>query len=289
MSHRRTLLVGNWKMCASRQPIGELKAIGEAGVAAGVEIVICPPAAMLNPARRAGRHLRIGAQDCHHLDEGPYTGEVSPKLLREAGASHVILGHSDRRLHRGETDADVCAKAAAAIRAKLIPIICVGENAAQREAGATRRVIASQLYACIPAFARGEEIVVAYEPVWAFGSGVSPSQDEIGEVHSIMRSVLREALGFLHADDVRLIYGGPIRPTNAGWIIATPDVDGLLVGTASLSALEFIPIIDAAVARRQPSRKRARAAQGRRAAEVIRSPRFNAAGGTLSMPRTFGQ
>ncbi len=283
MSPRRTMLVGNWKMCASRERIGELRLIGEAAVAAGIEIVICPPAAMLHPASRAARNLKIGAQDCHHLDEGPYTGEISPQMLREAGASYVLIGHSDRRDHRGESDEDVCAKAAAAIRAGLIPIICVGEDSAQRQNGATRRFLTNQLHACIPASARGAEIIIAYEPRWSFGSGQSPDPDEIAEVHNIMRSALREALGYLQGDAVRLLYGGPIRPTNAGWITATPDVDGLLVGTASLSALEFVPIIDAAAAARQPARKPVRAARQDKSAEVIRPAKFAASAKSLSL------
>jgi len=191
------------------------------------------------------QRLEIGAQDCHHLVEGAHTGSVSPAMLRELGASHVILGHSERRAC-GETDALVCAKAAAAVRAGLIAIVCVGETADERAAGVTASVIADQVERSVPASARPDELLIAYEPLWAIGSGATPTAAEIADIHSEIRAALRGPLGSRHAATTRIIYGGSVTGANADWLLATPDVDGMLVGSASLTAAAFVPIIAAA-------------------------------------------
>jgi triosephosphate isomerase len=241
---RKPIVVGNWKMCASRAQLAEMRAVGDAAVAAATEVVICPPFPLIHPAMRCARGLAIGAQDCHHAAEGAFTGSVSPVMLREAGASHVIVGHSERRQAFGESDADVCAKAAAAIRAKLLPIVCVGESAADRQAGTATATVTRQLQQSVPALARPGEILLAYEPVWAIGSGKTPTPDEIAEMHGAIRGALRDIMGE-GAEQVRLLYGGSVNAANAGWITALEDVDGVLVGNCSLAARDFTPIIEA--------------------------------------------
>ena len=241
---RKAMVVGNWKMCASRAQLSELRAVGDAAAEAALDVVICPPFPLIHPAQRCARGLSIGAQDCHHAVEGPFTGSVSPVMLREAGASHVIVGHSERRQAFGESDADVCAKAAAAIRARLTPIVCVGESAAEREAGVAAAAVTRQLQRSLPALAKPDEIMLAYEPVWAIGSGSTPTSDEIAEIHGAIRGALRDIFG-RGAEQVRLLYGGSVNAANAGWIAALADVDGVLVGNCSLAAQDFTPIIEA--------------------------------------------
>ena len=241
---RKPMVVGNWKMCASRAQLAELRVVGDAAANATVDVVICPPFPLIHPARRCARGLSIGAQDCHYAVEGPYTGSVSPVMLREAGASHVIVGHSERRQAFGESDADICAKAAAAIRARLTPIVCIGESADEREAGVAAAAVTRQLQRSLPALAKPDEIILAYEPVWAIGSGATPTSDEIAEMHEAIRSALRDIFGG-GAEQVRLLYGGSVNAANAGWIAALADVDGVLVGNCSLAAQDFTPIIEA--------------------------------------------
>jgi triosephosphate isomerase len=241
---RKKMVVGNWKMCASRAQLAELRAVGATAADAAIDVVICPPFPLIHPARRSARGLSIGAQDCHHAVEGPYTGSVSPVMLREAGASHVIVGHSERRQAFGESDADVCAKAAAAIRARLMPIVCVGESADERHAGVAASAVTRQLQQSLPALAKPDEIILAYEPVWAIGSGSTPTPDEIAGMHATIRGALRDIFG-RGADQVRLLYGGSVNAANAGWIAALANVDGVLVGNCSLAAQDFTPIIEA--------------------------------------------
>ena len=241
---RKAMVVGNWKMCASRAQLAELRAVGEAAAEAALDVVICPPFPLIHPAMRSARGLSIGAQDCHHAVEGPYTGSVSPVMLREAGASHVLVGHSERRQAFGESDADICAKAAAAIHARLTPIVCVGESTEERHAGVAVAAVTRQLQQSLPALAKPEEIILAYEPVWAIGSGSTPTPDEILEMHGAIRGALRDIFG-RGAEKVRLLYGGSVNAANAGWITALADVDGVLVGNCSLAAQDFTPIIEA--------------------------------------------
>lgn len=243
---RPKIVIGNWKMCRSHERVGELDAIAAAARNYRLEVVICPPFPLIPAALRHVPAIMAGGQDCHHELEGPYTGSTSPALLREMGVTHVILGHSERRTALAETNAMICAKAAAAIRAGMIAIICVGESAAERAAGATEDVITDQIKGSIPASARPEEMLIAYEPIWAIGSGATPTLAEIADVHGSIRDTLRRTLGVASGEATRLLYGGSVNPENAGRLIGTPGVDGLLVGTSSLSARDFVPIIEAA-------------------------------------------
>jgi triosephosphate isomerase len=188
--------------------------------------------------------LMVGGQDCHPKASGAHTGDISAVMLKDAGASHVILGHSERRADHGETDALVRAKAEAAIGAGLVAVVCIGETEAERDAGKTLTVIGGQLDGSIPSGATAANLVIAYEPVWAIGTGRTPTLAEIGEVHAFLRGRLRGLIGEA-ADGVRLLYGGSVKPSNAAEIFAVADVDGALVGGASLKAADFGAIVAA--------------------------------------------
>lgn len=241
----RKLAAGNWKMNGDLAALAEIDALVAAHPTPGCDVLICPPAVLIHPmAARIGRTgIAVGGQDCHARTSGAHTGDIAAAQLRDAGATHVILGHSERRADHGETDAVVAAKAAAAHAAGLVAIICVGETEAQRDAGRTLAVIASQLDGSIPEGATASNTVIAYEPVWAIGTGRTPTDDQIAEVHALMR----ERLSGKVADSagVRLLYGGSVKPGNAAEIFAIPHVDGALVGGASLKAVDFGPIIAA--------------------------------------------
>jgi triosephosphate isomerase (TIM) len=238
----RKLAAGNWKMNGLAASLAEAKAL--AAMAADCDVLLCPPATLI--AQMAGQvkgsHLQVGGQDCHAAANGAHTGDISAAMLADAGASYVILGHSERRADHGETDADVHAKARAARAAGLVSIICVGETLAQREAGETLGVIAGQM-ASVPVDMTGGNLVVAYEPVWAIGTGLTPTIAQIGEVHAFLRGRLGERIG--DASGVRLLYGGSVKPSNAAEIFAVPQVDGALVGGSSLKAADFGAIITA--------------------------------------------
>lgn len=213
------------------------------------EVLICPPAVLLHPmAARIGKGpIALGGQDCHHKASGAHTGDIAAQQLADAGARHVILGHSERRADHGETNAVVAAKAAAAHAAGLVAIICVGETEAQRDAGEALAVIAAQIAGSVPEGAGAANTVIAYEPVWAIGSGRTPTTGQIAEVHALMRQQL-SGMGPDGAR-IRLLYGGSVKPGNAAEIFAVPHVDGALVGGASLTAADFGPIIEALEAR----------------------------------------
>lgn len=244
----RKLAAGNWKMNGDGAALAEIDALMLAHPAPGCEVLICPPAVLIHPmkARVAGGAIAVGGQDCHAKASGAHTGDIAAAQLKDAGAAYVILGHSERRADHGETDALVAAKAAAAHAAGLVAIICVGETEAQRDADQTLAVIASQLDGSIPEGATAANTVIAYEPVWAIGTGRTPTNDQIAEVHSLMRERLSGKVG--DAAQVRLLYGGSVKPGNAAEIFAIPDVDGALVGGASLKAADFGPIIAALAA-----------------------------------------
>ena len=243
---RRRLAAGNWKMHGTGADLGEIAALAKAHPQAGCEIVLCPPATLLSRAAdRAGGAIALGGQDCHAEAAGPHTGDLSAAMLRDAGASYVILGHSERRAAHGETDEAVRAKARAAQEAGLAVILCVGEHLSEREAANTLDIIGGQLAASIPDGSTGLNLVVAYEPVWAIGSGRTPSPDEIGEVHDFIRARLERRFGAGVGRSVRLIYGGSVKPGNAARIFAVSNVDGALVGGASLEAASFSPIVEA--------------------------------------------
>ncbi|WP_306119377.1 MULTISPECIES: triose-phosphate isomerase [unclassified Roseitalea] len=244
---RRKLVAGNWKMNGTGADLPELKRIadGAAGTRGNspYDVVICLPATLIDRAVRiaVGSPLGIGGQDCHGAASGAHTGDISAGMLTDAGASHVIVGHSERRTDHGESDVDVHAKAVAAIEAGLIAIICVGETRQEREAGRAFDVVDAQLAGSVPRQATAENTVIAYEPVWAIGTGLTPSLHDIEEMHAHIRGQLAGALEW-EADNMRIVYGGSVKPDNAGEIFPLADVDGALVGGASLKSADFLAI-----------------------------------------------
>lgn len=241
---RRKLAAGNWKMNGTGADLAEISALAQAHAAPACEVLICPPATLIARMAATDRGpVMIGGQDCHAKVSGAHTGDISAPMLAEAGASHVILGHSERRADHGESDGQVAAKAVAAHDAGLIAVICVGETEAQRDAGDTLKVIAGQMAGSIPDCATAANTVIAYEPVWAIGTGRTPTLDQIAEVHAAMRATLTAR--FDDGDGFRLLYGGSVKPSNAAEIFAVGDVDGALVGGASLKAADFGAIIAA--------------------------------------------
>ncbi|EAQ01441.1 triosephosphate isomerase [Pseudooceanicola batsensis HTCC2597] len=244
---RRKLAAGNWKMNGTTDALQEIAALGRAHPEAAAEVLICPPATLIAPAARTAGDgpIGIGGQDCHDEAEGAHTGDISAGMLADAGARAVILGHSERRAAHHERSEDVRAKARAAQAAGLMTIICLGESQLQREATNTLDIIGAQLSLSVPDGSTGENLVVAYEPIWAIGSGMTPTPDQIGEVHDFMRARLERRFGAGVGRSVRLLYGGSVKGENAGEIFAISNVDGALVGGASLTAGAFSPIISA--------------------------------------------
>ncbi|MBL4929208.1 triose-phosphate isomerase [Fuscibacter oryzae] len=245
----RKLAAGNWKMNGNAAALAELTALTEAHPAPACDMLICPPATLIAQAAWAtkGTRLAIGGQDCHPKASGAHTGDISAAMLKDACASYVILGHSERRADHGETDELVLAKALAAVEAGLVPVVCLGETEAQRDAGQTLAVIGEQLAGSVPAGSTAATLVIAYEPVWAIGTGRTPTLDQIAEVHSFLRVSLMKQIGG-EAAGVRLLYGGSVKPSNAAEIFAVGHVDGALVGGASLKAADFGAIVAALAA-----------------------------------------
>ena len=233
-------------MNGTADSLTEIAALAAATKGAACDILICPPATLIAQmaATAKGTDVMVGGQDCHAKVSGAHTGDISAAMLRDAGAGHVILGHSERRADHGETDADVRAKAEAAGAAGLIRVICVGETEAERDAGTTLAIIGRQLAGSIPDGATAADTVIAYEPVWAIGTGRTPTLDQIAEVHDFMRKTLTDRFG-AEAKGMRLLYGGSVKPSNAAEIFATANVDGALVGGASLKAADFSQIVTA--------------------------------------------
>ncbi len=242
----KKLAAGNWKMNGTSAALAEVEALIASHPAPTCEMLLCPPATLLAQMASAakGSALAVGGQDCHPDGSGAHTGDISAAMLKDAGATHVIVGHSERRTDHGETDALVKAKAAAAIAADLVAIVCIGETEAERDAGRTLDVIGSQLDGSLPDGAVAATTVIAYEPVWAIGTGRTPTLAEIAEVHAFIRARLVERIG-AEAAGVRLLYGGSVKPSNAVEIFAVPNVDGALVGGASLKAADFGAIVAA--------------------------------------------
>jgi triosephosphate isomerase (TIM) len=241
---RRPLVAGNWKMNGLRSSAAEFTRIVEgAQKLTAVELMICPPATLvvLFAAAAKGTPVLIGAQDCHAEPSGAFTGDLSAEMLKDAGASAVIVGHSERRSYHQETDADVRAKALAARRAGLCPIVCVGETRAEREGGRALAVVGTQLDGSVPDGATAENLVVAYEPVWAIGSGLTPTPSDVAEMHAFVRQRLGSRLGE-EGLGIRILYGGSVKPSNAKELLHVANVDGALVGGASLKADEFLAI-----------------------------------------------
>jgi triosephosphate isomerase (TIM) len=231
----RKLIAGNWKMNGSMAALGEIDAIAAAAHPLAVDVAICPPFTLI--AAAGGRGVPVGGQDCHAKASGAHTGCVSADMLVEAGASYCIVGHSERRTDNGETDADVRAKADAVIAAGMTAIVCVGETLAERDAGNAVAVVKRQLVGSLPGIL--DKTVVAYEPVWAIGTGRTPSAEDVAEIHAEIRAIV--------GDGVRILYGGSVKASNAAELLHVANVDGALVGGASLTATDFVPIIEAAV------------------------------------------
>ncbi|MDB5679166.1 triose-phosphate isomerase [Sphingomonas bacterium] len=243
---RRKLIAGNWKMNGDLAALAELDAIAAAAIAApGVDVAVAVPATLIAPAHARVPGLAIGAEDVHAADKGAHTGCISAAMAREAGASFTIVGHSERRADNHETDADVKAKAEAAHRGGITAILCVGETLDQRDAGDAEEVVTAQLAASLPDGAAAEWLSIAYEPVWAIGTGRTPTVADVAAMHGAIRAKLRAIVG-AEADAMRLLYGGSVTPDNAAELLGAGDVDGALVGGASLTAAKFVPIIEAA-------------------------------------------
>jgi len=244
---RRKLAAGNWKMNGTGAALAELDALAKAHPDPRSEVLICPPAPLIHRAAQAtaGTPIVIGGQDCHAAPSGAHTGDTSADMLLDAGARYVILGHSERRADHGESSEDVRAKARTAMEAGLTAIVCLGETLAQREAANTLDIIGGQLSESVPDLATGENLVVAYEPIWAIGTGKIPTMDQIGEVHDFLRARLETRFGAGVGRSVRLLYGGSVKGDNAAEIFAVSNVDGALVGGASLKTADFSPIVAA--------------------------------------------
>jgi triosephosphate isomerase len=246
---RRPLIAGNWKMNGLRTDALTLaKGVADGSRQAGWtdrELLICPPATLVMAVAEAvkGSGVFVGGQNCHAKPNGAHTGDIAAEMLRDAGCSHVIVGHSERRADWGETDPMVRAEAEAAWRAGLIPIVCIGETQAEHEAGKTLTVLESQIRGSVPAGATAARLIVAYEPVWAIGSGKTPTVAQVALAHAHIRRVLGESMA--DAAAVRLLYGGSVKGSNAAQLLAAGDVDGALVGGASLKADEFLAIAKA--------------------------------------------
>jgi triosephosphate isomerase (TIM) len=242
----KKLAAGNWKMNGTAAALAEVTALTAAHPAPHCEMLLCPPATLLAQMAWAakGSALALGGQDCHQDASGAHTGDISAAMLKDAGASYVILGHSERRADHGESSALVRAKAEAALAAGLIAIVCLGETEAERDAGQTLEIIGSQLDASLPKGVTAATLVIAYEPVWAIGTGRTPTLEQIRDVHAFLRDRLTGLIG-TEAAGTRLLYGGSVKPANAAEIFALKDVDGALVGGASLKAVDFGAIVAA--------------------------------------------
>ena len=244
---RKKLAAGNWKMNGTLGSMLEIDALAEKYPDPKCDVLICPPATLVAAmaASIGDGAIRTGGQDCHAETSGAHTGDISAGMLKDAGASYVLVGHSERRQDHNESDEDVCNKAKAGMAADLIVVVCCGETDAEREAGNTLDIIAGQLAGSIPDTATGEALVVAYEPIWAIGTGKVPTLEQIGEVHDFIRSHLQNRFGDDIGNAMRLLYGGSVKPSNADDIFAVSNVDGALVGGASLKAEDFSGIISA--------------------------------------------
>jgi triosephosphate isomerase (TIM) len=242
----RPLVAGNWKMHGLSGSLAEIDAMrraADAGESGQAELLVCPPATLLAQAawRIKGGDLSLGAQDCYTEPSGAFTGDISAAMLKDAGANYVIVGHSERRTYHHETDELVRAKAAAGLKAGLTPIVCVGETEAEREAGQQAAVVIRQLRGSLPPGATSETVVIAYEPRWAIGTGLTPTPGDVAVVHNGIRALLAE-IGGPSAAKTRVLYGGSVNPSNCRGLLTLDNVDGALVGGSSLKATEFLAI-----------------------------------------------
>ncbi|MCB1437924.1 MAG: triose-phosphate isomerase [Rhodobiaceae bacterium] len=247
MTGRTPIVAGNWKMNGLKASKGEIEAIISGlgtGPAPRAEALICPPATLVAGFAEiaSSSALAIGAQDCHARVSGAHTGDISAQMLADAGASSIIVGHSERRADHGESNETVRAKAAAVLGERLTAIICVGETEAERKGGKTLEVVAGQLRGSLPEGANAANTVIAYEPVWAIGTGLTPTTGDVGEVHDMIRRELENLAGG-EAAGMRILYGGSVKPSNAAELMAIDNVDGALVGGASLKADDFLAIL----------------------------------------------
>ncbi|MEP3345467.1 MAG: triose-phosphate isomerase [Litoreibacter sp.] len=244
---RRKLAAGNWKMNGVSTQLAEVEALCAAHPSPRVDLLIAPPATLISSmvVSAANHALEVAGQDCHGEKNGAHTGDISGEMLKDAGASYVILGHSERREDHSESDDDVRSKARAALAADLKVVICIGESLEEREAANTLEIIAGQLAGSLPDILTGENTVIAYEPIWAIGTGKVPTLAQIGEVHDFIRSKLQTRFGEGVGRSIRLLYGGSVKPSNASEIFNVSNVDGALVGGASLKAEDFSGIIKA--------------------------------------------
>jgi triosephosphate isomerase len=247
----KKLIAGNWKMNGSSAFTAELMLDITAGIDSNpnltqkCDFLVCPPSPYLQGAKlKAGRHIEVGAQDCSNQEGGAYTGEVAASMISDIGINYVILGHSERREYHKETDAIVAQKAERAHAKDLITIICVGESEAQREAGKEKDVVKKQILGSLPSSANTENVVIAYEPVWAIGTGKTASVDDVKVMHAFIRDVLQEKLD--DSDKIRILYGGSVKPANAEELFNVDHVNGALIGGASLNAEDFLGIAKAA-------------------------------------------
>src|SRR3954469_1928648 len=244
IGQRRPLVAGNWKMNGVRASAAELgKIVHGSEALSRVDLLVCPPATlvMMFVSAAHGSRVGIGGQDCHAEPAGAFTGDISAEMLSDAGATAVIVGHSERRTYHHETDSMVRAKALAAWRAGLMAIVCVGETRDQRTSGQTLDVVGSQIAGSLPSSVVADGLVVAYEPVWAIGTGLTPTAADVAEVHGFIRERLKKRFGET-GDEIRILYGGSVKPSNATELMAVPNVDGALVGGASLKADDFLGI-----------------------------------------------
>ncbi len=247
MAEIRALVAGNWKMNGLMESATEARALAEflsRDAVTGCSVLLCPPFTLLVPFASLfeGTGVGLGGQNCHSNRGGAHTGDISAEMLKDLGCEYVIVGHSERRADHGETDEDVKAKAGAAQAAGMTAIVCIGETEDERDAGKTFDVVKSQLSGSLPEAASSANTVIAYEPVWAIGTGRIPSTDEVQEVHALIRAELSDSLGKDEANGIRILYGGSMKPENAHDLIGLPDVDGGLIGGASLKAEDFLAI-----------------------------------------------
>jgi triosephosphate isomerase len=246
----KSLVAGNWKMNGLGASLEELVALRQALEArplAEADVMICPPATLLSRAADvlAGSSIALGAQDCSPLPSGAHTGDISAEMLADAGATAIIVGHSERRIDHGETDALINEKAQAVCRAGLTAIICVGETETPYRAGETLDVLRNQLEGSVPEATTAETTVIAYEPVWAIGSGLTPTPEDVAEVHGFIRATLSTLMGESQSGAMRILYGGSVKPANARELMFVANVNGALVGGASLKASDFSGILSA--------------------------------------------
>lgn len=245
MTAIRPLVAGNWKMNGLTAALAEAQVVqnGLAAAPAAADVMICPPATLVAAMaqRLTDGAVQVGGQDCHAAPTGAHTGDISAEMLADAGAQAVIVGHSERRSDHGETSRIVRAKAEAAHRTGLTAIVCVGETAGERAAGLTLDVVRRQVLGSLPEHSHAQNTIIAYEPVWAIGTGLTPTPDDVAAVHAAIRAIATET--YSNGDGMRLLYGGSVKPANAGELMAVANVDGALVGGASLKAEDFLGII----------------------------------------------